>query len=60
MNNKEVHCPDCLGTGQDDPPPGHYHSICERCNGTGKVKATPELLAKHLRQSAIVKDQPIR
>lgn len=29
-------CSGCGGTGQDDPPPGKYHGICQECNGTGK------------------------
>ena len=34
----KVACPVCLGTGQDDPPPGKYHGICAVCNGTGSKK----------------------
>jgi hypothetical protein len=30
-------CPECLGTGQDDPPPGKYHGLCTKCNGKGWV-----------------------
>jgi DnaJ-class molecular chaperone len=31
-------CPECGGTGQDNPPPGKYHGICKKCNGTGKLR----------------------
>jgi len=24
----ERECPECLGTGQDDPPRGKYHGLC--------------------------------
>ena len=30
-------CPDCRGSGQDDPPPGKYHGLCQTCNGTGQT-----------------------
>jgi len=32
-------CPDCGGTGQDDPPPGKYHGLCSTCGGSGKLRA---------------------
>ena len=32
---KRTACPDCDGTGHDDPPPGKCHGICPRCNGKG-------------------------
>jgi hypothetical protein len=33
----EVSCPDCRGTGQDNPPPGEYHGLCPCCKGKGKI-----------------------
>lgn len=28
-------CPECLGTGQDGPPPGQHHGLCPKCDGDG-------------------------
>ena len=34
---KEVTCPKCGGTGQNELGPGKYHGMCDTCDGRGHV-----------------------
>lgn len=36
LQNAEVNCSACGGTGQSNPVPGGYHGLCKSCGGSGQ------------------------
>jgi len=47
QDHAQRECPKCLGTGQDDPPPGQHHGLCPKCDGDGKLEVKWKDAAKY-------------